>query len=252
MKFQSVRSFAIMGALALASACGDGNNGGGGGGGGGGGTITDRGGPDSLENFAWSMGEPIEINGIELQMSFRFDDDSVTVTSTCDGEVTVSTTAPVRYHYSASIASGDENEVEDGGDTCAVSIAAGSFDFEIVDGKLVATAGGESIEFSPVGSVAGLYGKWQREAPGVGTLIWSMGGGKIRATSECDNGVSATVEVPAVFTNRLQIVSASENTVEENGLECSASISAGSGTYRFEGNELVMTFEGEDMRLERE
>jgi hypothetical protein len=233
--------------VALLAACGsDGSDDGDGPGG----ADDDRGGPDSLVGHEWTS-DPVTVNGIEFVFGFQFDEGSVTASNTCNGEVTATAEAPVRYRYTATIPVAGRTDEEEGGDTCFAEIAAGTFEFEIVDGKLVLTFDGETIEFEPAGDTAGLYGEWTAEAPGVGTLIWSMGGGAISATSECDNGLSATVEVDAEFVNKLEITEAAEDVVMDRGLECSVGIAAGTSTYRFDGDVLILVTGGEEIRFHR-
>ena len=219
--------------------------------GGDGGGSGDRGGPDSLIGFMWQA-EPVTINGIELQFGFQFDNSTVTASATCNGSLNVDVSSPVRYRYTATVSDGDSQTEESGDTSCFVELRASSFDFEIVGNKLVASYQGETFEFSPVGSVAGLYGKWKVDLPNVGTLTWSMGNGEIESTVDCTNGLSATVVVDADFVNKVEIVEEASNTeTDEFGLECSVSTTKGTSEYYFDGSTLVVVlFNGEEFRLE--
>jgi hypothetical protein len=210
----------------------------------------DKGGPDSLIGATWK-GDPITANGITFEPSFTFNADSVIVSNTCDGAVTASATAPVRYHYDATTLKEASKEVEGGGDTCSASVQKGSFSFEIIEGKLRMTYMDQTIEFSPVGGVAGLYGTWGAPAPGVGTLEWTMGGGKIGVTSKCDNGLTASTSTSATFINYLTIKEAAMDEVEDGGITCNAGINAGTFTYRFDGADIILTQNGQDSRFKR-
>lgn len=227
--------------VSLLAACGGGAGSGGGG--------SDRGGPDSLIGFQWTA-DPITVNGITFEFGFEFSADTVTAYNTCDGALTATVEAPVRYLYTATVPAGDSTEAASDGNTCRVSIDSGTFDFEIVDGKLRMTQNGETLDFEPAGATAGLYGEWTADAPGIGTLIWSMGGGQIVATTDCDNGLSATVEVDADFINRLEFPEPAEDVVTEGTLECSVSVAATMMTYYFDGDTLVMSDGGEEIRFE--
>lgn len=229
-------------ALLLPASCG--------GGGDAPGESDERGGPHALAGFTWSA-EPAVVGGIELAFALRFDDDSVTAQNTCDGALTASVTAPVRYLYSATIPEGDSVEESRDGATCQAGVEAGTFDFEIVDGRLEMLYEGELVVFEPAGAVAGLYGSWRAEAPGIGTLTWSMGGGAIEVEAACENGLSARVVVDAEFENRVQFPEAAEDVVSDDfGAECSVAIATGEAEYHFEGDTLVMTFDGQDLYLE--
>lgn len=211
--------------------------------------ANERGGPHSLIGYDWTS-DPLNIQDIEFVVRFRFDETHLTATGTCDGELSATTEVPVRYRYTATVPAGDRVDEAKDGNTCFAAIQAGSFDFEIVGDKLVVTSEGETVEFSADGTVSGLYGKWATPAPGIGTLTWAMGGGKIVATSQCDNGVSASVEVDATFINKLEITESAEKVVEDGfGLECWVSVAAGLSTYRFEGDDLILTTNGEDVRF---
>jgi hypothetical protein len=77
-----------------------------------------------------------------------------------------------------------------------------------------------------------------------------MGGGKIVATSACDNGVSATVEVGADFVNKIEFTEPAKKVVKgASGLECSMGVAAGVSIYRFDGDTLVMKMNGEEIRF---
>jgi hypothetical protein len=216
---------------------------------GGPGERDDRGGPDSLVGYKWTS-DPLTVNGIKFVFGFGFSRSSVTAKNTCNDAVTATIEVPVRYRYTANVPTGGRTDEEEGGKTCFAEIAAGTFDFEITDNKLVMTHQDKTFDFKPVGSVAGLYGNWTAKAPGVGTLTWSMGGGKIVATSDCDNGVSATVEVSADFVNKIEFTEAAKDVKRgDSGLECSMEVAAGVSTYRFDGDTLVMKMNGEEIRF---
>lgn len=208
--------------------------------------ITERGGPHGLGGN-W-VADPATINGIELQLGLSFTPNSLTARNTCEQSLTAMITVPAKYKYTATIPSAGRGEAD--GDSCFVEIAAGSFDFEIVNNKLEMTYQGQSYSFDPAGGVAGLYGEWEVEAPNVGTLRWRMGGGKIRATVDCDNGSRATVAVNAQFVNKIELPQGGEDVrADGEGLECSARMLPGVVTYRFDGDILVLTSEGQDLRL---
>ncbi len=237
--------FVSLFAIVFVLACGNDETSGAGG--------TDLGGPDSLVGYRWTS-DPMNAAGIDFVLDFAFDERTVTATNTCNGALSATTQAPVRYRYTANVPTAGHAESSGGGATCYVDVAAGTFDFEIVDGRLHLTYGDETVDFAPMGSVAGLYGTWVADAPGVGTLIWSMGGGRILATAECDGGLTATTEVPATFTNSLEITDAASNTVTDDyGLECTVGISRDTLTYRFEDGTLVMTSStGDTIRFARD
>lgn len=208
-------------------------------------TISDRGGPQSLSGFDWSTG-PIDANGFQLELAFEFGEDELTASNTCEGTTTVTTTSPIRYTYQAEVATGNSDVVEDGEDFCEVSIDAGSFDFEIVEGNLQMTTGGETVVVSPAGSVSGLYGEWS-VGNEVGTLYFSMGNGRLEARSECTNGLVAKTSVAANYRNFVVIEEASMGGDDL----CSVSIDASTMEYRFEGSELVLIQDGQEIRLSK-
>lgn len=212
-------------------------------------TAPDRGGPDSLVGVSW-QGAAQTINGLTLQPTFSFGRDSVTVTNTCNGTVSVSVTAPARYTYKADIAKRAAKSETDGTNTCDVSIEAGSFDFEIVEAGLLVTVMEQMLTFAPRGAVAGLYGEWVAPAPGVGQLVWSMGKGKLTASAVCDSGLTATATTSAAFTNILTITESAQDSVEEGGVTCDAAINAGTFTYRFDGGVLVLIAGGQEIRFD--
>ena len=211
-----------------------------------GGIGANRGGPESLAGFSWTS-EPQTVNGIQLQLSFRFDEKSVTATNTCDAERTAVVSSPVRYHYTAEILEASDEETTEGGNDCTVSISKGKLAFELIDGTLHVTSGDEKMEFEPDGTRSGLYGAWKAAGNGL-TLTWSMKDGKIRATADCDNGLSATTESDASYINFLDIQEGAEKTEEEGGLECSEQATAirGRGVVEQVLHELVPPPRGRD------
>lgn len=216
--------------------------------GGGGASDTDRGGPESLEGVSW-RGETIEpVAGLELTPAFRFDGTQLELTNTCHSggtELQATTRAPVRYHYEVRTDGGS-----DGGDSCAIEVASGVSTFELDDGALSWTFRGSTVRFQPAGAVAGLYGDWTAEND-VGVFRFSLGQGRLRASIACRGGESASVDLPADFSNFLDILEAASVTEESDGVSCTASIAAANRIpYRFDGDTLVMTFDGRDARFE--
>lgn len=214
------------------------------------GSGANRGGPESLSGFAWT-GDPQIVNGVQLQLSFRFDETSVTATNTCGEESSATVSSPVRYHYTADILEASNEETKDGDNTCTVSISKGKLAFELVGNKLRVTADGQSLEFEPSGTRSGLYGEWTAAGNGQ-TLKWSMKDGIIRATADCSNGLSATTESDAKYTNFFDIPEAVEKTEEDGfGGECSVSIAKGNYQYRFDGDALILADEtgGSEVRF---
>lgn len=212
-------------------------------------TSQDRGGPDNLVGVSW-RGQPQTINGVTLEPTFRFERDKVRLTNTCNGQVTASVEAPVRYHYTAVVPTRAEDVQEDGGATCSVSVEASTFNFELAEAGLKITVMGQELTFAPKGAVSGIYGQWSAQAPGVGELVWSMGGGKIKATALCDSGLTATATATARFTNHLTIQESAQDEVEEGGITCSVGIAAGSFDYRFDGDTLVLITNGQELRFD--
>ena len=209
---------------------------------------TERGGPHALSGFRWT-GPAQTLNGIELQPEFSFDPMSVTARNTCNRTLSVMTTAPARYRYTGNVPSASRREESSNGASCSVEILAGAIEFEIVNNVLRVTGGGSTIDFQPSGAVAGLYGTWTADAPGVGRLSWSMGGGRIRATATCSNGVSATTDAAASFVNILDITEDASNSVEDAGLTCSVGIARGTYTYTFDGADMILSGMGGSIRF---
>lgn len=205
--------------------------------------IGDRGGPQALSGFQWSTG-PIDANGFQLELAFEFGDDEVIASNTCEGTTNVTTTAPIRYTYSAQVASGSSDRVDQDGGFCEVSIATGGFDFELVDDNLQITSQGETLTAAPAGAVSGLYGEWKVETE-IGTLFFSMGNGQLVARNECTNGLTAETSTPAECKNFVIIEESSMGGDET----CSVSIEAGTIEYRFEGAELILNQNGQEVRL---
>lgn len=212
--------------------------------------TADKGGPDSLVGYTWQA-DLAAANGVDFDFRFEFSDTKVVASNTCNGRITATVESPVRYLYTATVSSPNSAETQEGMNTCSSAIGQGTFDFEIVENKLLMTFDGQMVEFSPQGASGGLYGNWTVQAPGIGTLVWSMGGGKITATSNCDNGLSATTEVSAQFINKLEILEDAQTVVEDDfGLECSVAINKGVFPYRFEGDDFILTTDGQEMRFQ--
>lgn len=228
---------ALVAALGCESGSADGGDGFGGSGGGSGDTA--RGGPDSLVGITWN-GPASTVNGISLQPALEFGPDSVTVLNTCDRNETVSATAPVRYHYTAVV----QSAATGGDESCFVSIAEGSFAFEIDQGALIMKYGDQVLQFAAAGPVAGLFGDWSVSMDGL-TLNWSFATGKIRAQAECQGGASAAAEAPASFKNFITI----ETAAAEDSGTCEAGIQAGTFEYWFDGDDIVMLFGGQEIRF---
>lgn len=207
----------------------------------------DRAGPEALSGFTWSSSQAID--GIDFEFGLAFDATTVTVTNTCSfggDKLTATASTPVRYRYRAEVLESKEA----GDESCSVYARESTFDFEIVDGKLVATSGAERIEFTSAGTHSGLYGDWSASGNGI-TITWSMGSGKIRVTGSCE-GSSARpmVEVAADFQNFFDISQATEATVGDESFNCMASIAAGTTEYYFDGAALVLSQNGEEARLQ--
>ena len=188
----------------------------------------------------------MEVNGVTLQLSFEFTETEVKASNTCNGLTTASTSTPVRYTYNADIPNGDSNKVEDANALCEVTIAPSSFDFELVDGKLRVTYQDQTLLFSPQGGTSGLFGTWEVDWD-YGTLLWKMGGGKLSATNKCDSGLSASVEVPATFRNHFVV----DEEASGGDASCSVGIAKGSVEYRFDGDDLIMIDDGQEVRLSK-
>jgi len=208
--------------------------------------ITDRGGPDALAGVTWHT--TFSQNGIDFDFSFAFDDVKVAATNECTfaGEsLTASTASAVTYRYDVNVPSAGH-----GGDSsCFIDVAAGKFSFEIAGDNLIMTANGETVTFTPAGPVSGLYGEWTAMQDGF-TVTWSMGNGKIRAKATCPSGSASTV-VSAQFTNLVDILEDQMETVGDESFNCTVSIAKAMGEYHFDGDDLVMTVNGETLRFHR-
>lgn len=226
-------------AAAMFAACSDD-------GGAGPGSDADRGGPDALDGVSWSMAQ--SANGIDFDFRFEFGPTSLTASNTCTagGEsLTANVEVPVKYRYNASIPAGKRS----GGDECFVEITAGAFDFELAGDTLIATSGDSVIEFAAAGAHSGLYGDWTATVDGF-TLTWSMGAGKIDARASCP-GVSdsPSVSVAADFVNYVDVLTADEDVVGDEAFSCQLAVMQALMEYRFEGDELILSFNGQDTRL---
>ena len=206
----------------------------------------DRGGPDALVGYTWKT--TTSANGIDFTFGFQFAATTVTASNTCSlggQQLTASASAPVKYRYHADIPKGGR----EGDSACFVEVLKGSFDAELVGDKLVMTAGGKTIEWASAGGRSGIYGDWTATVDGF-ALTWSMGGGKIRARAACPGGGEATVTVSADFKSSLDIVEAASKEVGDESFSCSVSIAKAMVDYRFDGDDLIMTIDGKDMRFE--
>jgi len=206
--------------------------------------ITDRGGPDALTGVSWHT--TFSQNGIDFDFSFAFDDTKVSATNQCTfaGEsLTASTAAAVTYRYDVNVPKAGH-----GGDSsCFIDVAAGKFSFEIAGDELIMTANGETVTFTAAGPVSGLYGEWTAMQDGF-TVTWSMGNGKIRARATCPSG-SASTEVSAQFTNLVDILEDQMQTVGDESFNCTVSIAKAMAEYHFDGDDLVMTVDGQSLRF---
>jgi hypothetical protein len=208
--------------------------------------ISDRGGPDALAGVTWHT--TFSDNGIDFDFSFAFDDAKVSATNQCSfagQSLTASTAAAVTYRYDVNVPTAGH-----GGDSaCFIDVAAGTFSFEIAGDQLIMTANGETVTFTAAGPVSGLYGEWTAMQDGF-TITWSMGNGKIRAKATCPSG-SASTEVAARFTNLVDILEDQMQTVGDDSFNCTVSIAKAMAEYHFEGDELVMTVNGQSLRFRR-
>ncbi len=208
----------------------------------------DRAGPESLEGVAW-RGDAVDVGGgVTIQPAFRFTRSTVSLENRCSGggeEAVVTATAPIRYHYSVRT----EGQ-RSGDDSCYVEIGSGQSTFEVIDGQLQWTYNGQVETFRAAGPVAGLYGEWTADND-VGRFRFSLGGGQITASIDCNTGGSASVTVNADFQSFVDILQPASEEVMEGGLTCNASIQAANNVrYRFDGNALIMVFEGQELRFE--
>jgi hypothetical protein len=194
----------------------------------------------------------VTVNGIRFESAFSFYEDAISLQNTCDGTLIATATAPVRYRHTMTVPTGVEKEERVGDDACWLEIKSGTTEFELSGNRLLTTFQGQTISFEPVNGASGLYGAWTAEIPGVGTLTWRMGGGKIVATVECDSGLSVSAAVDADFVNLLDITAGDQDVVTDDfGLECEASIAPGTLEYFFRGGDLVMLSDGEEAILTR-
>jgi hypothetical protein len=208
--------------------------------------ITDRGGPDALAGIEWHT--TFSQNGIDFDFSFAFDDAKVSATNRCSfagQSLTASTASAVKYRYDVNVPTAGH-----GGDSsCFIDVAAGKFSFEIAGDNLIMMANGETVTFTPAGPVSGLYGEWTATQDGF-TVTWSMGNGKIHATATCPSG-SASTEVSAQFTNLVDILEDQSQTVGDDSFNCTVSIAKAMAEYHFEGDDLVMTVNGQSLTFHR-
>lgn len=234
----TITSFSL---LALA-ACGD--DGGGGGGPGVGGES--RGGPEALSGFTWSTS--MSQDGIDFDFGFEFGPSTLVAVNTCTyagDSLTAEIEVPIRYRYHAEVL----ESAYAGDESCFVSIEPFSYDFEIVGGKLVMTSGDERVELSPSGGNSGVYGEWSYTDQGL-TLTYTMGAGKVTVSARgCENGAQPATSARANFKNYIVIQESGENTVGDESFNCNVGIAADTIEYRFDGNTLVMTSQGQDMRF---
>jgi len=210
------------------------------------GSITDRGGPDALAGVTWHT--TFSDNGIDFDFSFAFDDAKVSATNQCSlagQSLTASTASAVKYRYDVDV----PNAGHGGDSACFIDVAAGTFAFEIAGDQLIMTANGQTVTFTAAGPVSGLYGEWTAMQDGF-TITWSMGNGKIRAKATCPSG-SASTEVAARFTNLVDILEDQMQTVGDDSFNCTVSIAKSMAEYHFEGDELVMTVNGQSLRFRR-
>lgn len=214
------------------------------------GSISDQAGPEALSGTAWKA-PPTTVNGIQLALQFQFDQTTVTASSTCDGTLTATARAPVKYRYRARITQSASKEEKSGSARCQVDVAAGSFDFVVTSKGLEVTWQGQTLTFQAKGGVSGLYGTWTAPAPGVGTLEWSLGNGKVSAAALCDGGLVARVEAPAEFTNILEVLEAAQKKETLGGQSCEVGIAKGEMTYVVKNGELVLTQNGGSLSFER-
>ena len=208
--------------------------------------ITDRGGPDALAGVEWHT--TFSQNGIDFDFSFAFDDTKVSANNVCHSggqSLTASTASPVKYRYTANIPKAGHG----GDDACFVDVAAGAFAFELAGDKLIMTVNGQTVQFTQSGARSGLYGDWSAMLNGF-TITWSMGNGKIRATATCPSG-SASTEVSAQFTNLVDILEDQSQTVGDDSFNCTVSIAKAMAEYHFEGDDLVMTVNGQSLTFHR-
>jgi hypothetical protein len=213
----------------------------------GGGSGNDRGGPDALSGVTWHT--TISQNGFDFDFSFAFDDAKVSASNVCHSggqSLTASTASPVKYRYTASIA----NAGHGGDDACFVDVAAGAFAFELAGDKLIMTVNGQTVQFTQSGARSGLYGDWSAMMNGF-TITWSMGNGKIHATAACPGGKTASTTVSAQFTNLVDIQEAQSQTVGDDSFDCTVSIAKAMAEYHFDGDNLVMTVNGQTLVFHR-
>jgi hypothetical protein len=208
----------------------------------------DKGGPDALAGVTWHT--TISQNGFDFDFGFAFDDTKVTASNTCHSSgqsLTATTASQIKYRYSADIPKAGH-----GGDSsCFVDVLAGSFTFELAGDKLEVTVNGQTSEFTQGGgSRSGLYGDWTAMVNGF-TVTWNMGGGKIHATAACPGGGSASATVNATFKNFVDILEDQSMTVGDDSFNCTVSISKAMSEYYFQGNDLVIVFNGQKQVFHR-
>lgn len=225
--------------VALGGCADDGSGPGGGGG-------NNRGGPDALAGFTWGMKQTIE--GIEFDFGFEFGPSTISASNTCSqgGQaLTATASAPVKYRYRATITKG----ATAGDESCHVAVNTGVIDFELAGDKLIGTSEGKTLEFTSTGVRSGLYGDWTYTEDGL-TLTWSMGSGKLNISGSCPGTtVSPHVSVSANYENFVEVTQAADNDVGDDSFNCTVGIKAGTMQYRFDGATLVLTYEGQDLRL---
>ena len=208
--------------------------------------ITDRAGPMSVGGSRWTSG-PQYFNGFEIELIFEFTDDEIILYSVCDQAITVSVRSPITYTYSAEITQGNMSETREGDAYCEISLEPGQFSFEQAGDNLLAYTDDESIIFEGSPGNRGVYGQWSLEGNGT-TITWWMGADQLTARAECDNGLAAQTQAPAIYKSFFSV-----HTSAEAGDElCNVSVMRADLEYRIEGDVLVLMQNGEEARLSRE
>lgn len=207
----------------------------------------DRAGPESLAGVGW-RGDVFDTGDVTIQPTLTFSETSVSIANQCTGggaELRAEAVAPIRYHYTV-----DTEAQRAGDDSCFVEVGAGRSSFEVVGGRLEWVYMGERVTFDAAGPVAGVFGDWTHENE-VGRFRFSFGGGTLSVSLDCFNGASASMSVNATYRSYIDILESAADETVDGGLTCNASVQAGNDIeYRFEGDTLIMVFDGQDVRFE--
>lgn len=203
-----------------------------------------RNGHERLFGGTWSV--EVDRGDVAAEIGFTFGTHTAIASSDCYGTghdpLHVEVEVPIAYLYSVTTTQpGAAGDI-----ACGVTLAAGRYDFLIIDGGIQVTAGEQVFELAQNGSTDGIFGTWSTPTND-GSMSWTIAANALRITRFC-SGVSpdpVVLTVPAETRGFLRFLQAKEDYAEDGDFSCRVTSQTLPTGYTFDGDD-TLTLHVED------